>query len=41
VDVNVPALPDIIGEATRLPDIDLFVPDGPKVCFRVSLFQGL
>jgi hypothetical protein len=31
VDVNVPPLPDLIGEATRLPDIDLFVPEGPKV----------
>lgn len=31
VDINVPAIPDIIGEVTRLPDIDLFVPDGPKV----------
>jgi hypothetical protein len=36
VDINVPAIPDIIGEVTRLPDIDLFVPDGPKV--RTSLF---
>jgi hypothetical protein len=24
------AIPDI-GEVTRLPDIDMFVPDGPKV----------
>uniref|UniRef100_A0A383WN47 Uncharacterized protein n=1 Tax=Tetradesmus obliquus TaxID=3088 RepID=A0A383WN47_TETOB len=31
VDINVPELPDLIGEATRLPDIDMFVPEGPKV----------
>ncbi|KAF6254845.1 hypothetical protein COO60DRAFT_1538272 [Scenedesmus sp. NREL 46B-D3] len=31
VDINVPALPDLIGEATRLPDIDVRVPEGPKV----------
>lgn len=37
VDLNLPAMPNIIGEVAKLPDVDIFVPDGPKVLDFTSL----